>query len=194
MTFDEIILARRSVRAYDSRPVDPRDIVAMCEAARWAPSASSSYTTRFIAVTDRAKLERLASEAMGPVTGNRWARQAPLIIVGCAQLDIVANKLGTAFTGIEYYQIDFGIAMEHLVLKATELGLGTCWLGWINTDRTRAILDIPRTVRVMSMVSVGYPADTPPKKRTRKPLEKLLFSETWAEPFTVPHQDDNEQT
>jgi len=190
MTFDEIIHARRSVRAYDSRPVAPSDIVAMCEAARWAPSASSSYTTRFIAVTDREKIERLAKEAMGPVTGNRWARQAPLIIVGCAQLDIVANRLGTAFTGIEYYQIDFGIAMEHLVLKATELGLGTCWLGWINTERTRAILDIPSNVRVMSMVSVGYPADAPPKKRSRKPLDTILFSESWGCAFSAAKHTD----
>ncbi|HPO13435.1 MAG TPA: nitroreductase family protein [Candidatus Hydrogenedentes bacterium] len=183
MTFDEIIQARRSVRAYDSRPVDPRDIVAMCEAARWAPSASNSQPIRIIAVTDRSTIERLAKEAMGPVAGNRWVREVPLLLVGCAQLDIVTNRIGAGITGIEYYQIDFGIAMEHLVLKATELGLGTCWLGWINTERTKVILDIPSNVRVMAMMAVGYPADAPPKKRSRKPLEKLLFSERWGTSF-----------
>ena len=111
-----------------------------------------------------------------------------LVLVGSDRTTIngdVTNKIGTGITGIEYYQIDFGIAMEHLVLKATELGLGTCWLGWINTERTRSILDIPGNVRVMSMVSVGYPADTPPRKRSRKPLRKLLFSETWGTPFRI---------
>ncbi len=192
MTFDEIIHARRSVRAYENRPVDPRHIVAMCEAARWAPSANNTQPTRIIAVTDRSTIERLAQEAMGPVTGNRWVRHVPLLLVGCAQLDIVTNKIGAKLTGIEYYQIDFGIAMEHLVLKATELGLGTCWLGWINTERTKAILNIPPTIRVMAMVAVGYPAGQPPKKRSRKPLRKILFSETWGTPFPMLDQGDPE--
>ena len=183
MTCDDILKSRRSVRAYDSRPVREEDIVAMCEAARWAPSACNHQTWRFVAVTDRERIDRLCDEALRPVISNKWLRQAPLIIAGCSQLDIVANKIGTRVTGIEYYQIDLGIAMEHIVLKATELGLGTCWVGWFKEHKVKEILGIPDRVRVSALLAVGYPADTPPAKRARKPLQKILFSETWANPY-----------
>ncbi len=190
MTFDDIVRNRRSVRAYDSRPVREDDIVAMCEAARWAPSACNHQMWRFVAVTDRERIERLCDEALRPVISNKWLRQAPLIIAGCSQLDIVANKIGTRVTGIEYYQIDLGIAMEHMVLKATEIGLGTCWVGWFKEHKVKEILGIPDRVRVSALLAVGYPADAPPAKRARKPLQKILFSETWANPFPVEGRDN----
>ena len=183
MAFDDIVKTRRSVREYQSRPVKEEDIAAICEAARWAPSACNAQTWRFVAVTDRALIDRLCDEALRPVIRNKWLRQAPLIIVGCSQLDIVANRIGTRVTGIEYYQIDLGIAMEHMVLKATELGLGTCYVGWFKEDKVKGILRIPERVRVSALLAVGYAADTPPAKRSRKPLSKILFSETWANPF-----------
>ena len=183
MTFDEIVRNRWSVREFDGRPVRREDIVAMCEAARWAPSACNSQTWRFIAVADPQRIERICREAMGPIVGNRWLRQAPLLIVGCSKLDLVANRIGTGITGIEYYPIDFGIAMEHIVLKATELGLGACWVGWIREEKMQEILGIPKKVRVMALLAVGYPKTPVPPKRTRKPLDKILFSETWENPF-----------
>jgi nitroreductase len=185
MTFDDIVKTRRSVREYQNRPVNKEDIVAICDAARWAPSACNAQTWRFIAVTDRELIDRLCNDALRPVIRNKWLRQAPLIIVGCSQLDIVANRIGTRVTGIEYYRIDLGIAMEHMVLKATELGLGTCYVGWFKEDKMKEILGIPERVRVSALLAVGYAADTPPKKRPRKPLSKILFAETWANAFRV---------
>ncbi len=191
MTFDDIVRSRRSVREYQRRPVKEEDIIALCEAARWAPSACNAQTWRFIAVTDRKRIDQLCDEALRPVIRNKWLRQAPVIIVGCSQLDIVANRIGTRVTGIEYYQIDLGIAMEHMVLKATELGLGTCYVGWFREDKVKEILKIPERVRVSALLAVGYAADTPPKKRSRKPLSKILFSETWGNPFpAIGNQDD----
>ncbi|HIJ73884.1 MAG TPA: NAD(P)H nitroreductase [Candidatus Hydrogenedentes bacterium] len=183
MTLDEIIHTRRSVRAYDSRPVKRGDILAICEAARLAPSACNSQTWRFVAVTDRDRIARLCDEAMRPVVRNKWLRQAPLVIAGCSQLDIVANRIGTAVTGIEYYQINLGIAMEHMVLKATELGLGTCWIGWFNQNKVREVLEIPKRIRVSALLAVGYPKEPHPAKHSRKPIEKILYSEKWRGPF-----------
>ena len=97
---------------------------------------------------------------MRPVVRNAWIETAPLIIVGCSQLDILANRVGSLVTGIEYYQIDLGIAMEHMVLKATELGLGTCWIGWFNEKKIKEILEIPKTIKVLALLTVGYPKDT----------------------------------
>ena len=183
MFLDEIIEKRRSVRSFNSTPVRREDLLSICEAARLAPSACNSQTWRFISITDRSTIQRICSEAMRPVIPNRWLEQVPLIIVGCSQLDIVANRVGAKITGIEYYQIDIGIAMEHMVLKATELGLGTCWIGWFSEDKVKSILEIPNKIKVSALLAVGYPQDEIVKKRARKSMEQILFSEKWGSPI-----------
>jgi nitroreductase len=120
---------------------------------------------------------------MRRVIPNRWIEQVPLLIIGCSQLDIIANRIGSRVTGIEYYQIDLGIAMEHMVLKATELGLGTCWIGWFNEDKLKKILNIPKKIKVSAMLAIGYPKEEPSKKRSRKPINKILFSDKWEKSF-----------
>ena len=180
MTLDEILEARRSVRGYTSQPVKEEDIKAIFESARVAPSACNSQTWRFIAVTDRTLIQKIAQEGMLPVIRNSWIAKAPLVIVGCAQLDILANRVGSLVTGIEYYQIDLGIAMEHMVLKATELGLGTCWIGWFHEKKIKEILEIPQAIKALALLTVGYPKEkdvTPVKKR--KPVEEIFYREKW---------------
>ncbi len=116
---------------------------------------------------------------MRPFIPNRWLEQVPLVIVGCSQLDIITNRVGAKISGIEYYQIDIGIAMEHMVLKATELGLGTCWIGWFSEEKVKSILDIPNKIKVSALLAVGYPKDGAAAKRNRKPMKQILFSEKW---------------
>lgn len=179
MTLDEIIEQRRSVRTFETTPVDRKDMLAICEAARLAPSACNSQTWRFITVTDRSTIQRICKEAMRPFIPNRWLEQVPLVIVGCSQLDILTNRVGAKISGIEYYQIDIGIAMEHMVLKATELGLGTCWIGWFAEEKVKSILDIPNKIKVSALLAVGYPKNGTAAKRNRKPMKQILFSEKW---------------
>ena len=183
MTFDEILETRRSVRSFRSRPVSKEDVLAICEAARIAPSACNSQTWRFIAVSNPITIKRLCKEAMRPIIPNRWLEQAPLVFIGCSQLDIIANRIGTRISGIEYYQVDLGIAMEHMVLKATDLGLGTCWIGWFAEEKIKEILGIPKTIKVSAMLAVGYSNETTPKNRSRKSMDKILFSEKWGQIF-----------
>jgi nitroreductase len=183
MKFDQILNARRSVRSFNSAPVSKKDVVSIIEAARLAPSACNSQTWRFIFVTRRQIIRKICHEAMRPVIPNKWLEQAPLVIVGCSQLDVIANRVGSRVTGIEYYQIDLGIAMEHMVLKATELGLGTCWIGWFDEALVKAILGIPRKIKVSALLAVGYPKKSSVKKRKRKPPEKIAFFEQWGQPF-----------
>jgi len=183
MTFDEILEKRCSIRSYRSQPVEQKDLVAICEAARAAPSACNSQTWRFIVVKNELTIRRICQEVMRPMIPNRWLKQAPLLIVGCSQLDFVANRIGSYITGIKYYQIDLGIAMEHMVLKATELGLGTCWIGWFAEDKVKNILDIPGRIKVSAILAVGYPNDGSAKDRSRKPMNKILFSEKWGKQF-----------
>lgn len=179
LSLDQIIARRTSVRAYEPKPVPPEHIIAICEAARAAPSACNSQTWRFIVVTDRTIIKKICREAMRPVIPNKWLAQAPVVIVGCSKLDIVANRLGAGITGVEYYQIDLGIAMEHMVLKATELGLGTCWIGWFKEKKIRALLDIPGKIRVSALLAMGYPKIGTSAPKRRKPLNRILFFDRW---------------
>jgi nitroreductase len=179
--FDEIIERRRSIRSFDSKPVKTTDLIAIVEAARLAPSACNSQTWRFIAVTDRQLIHQICHEAMRPIIPNRWLEKAPLVIAGCSELDWVANRFGRYVTGIEYYQIDLGIAMEHMVLKATQLGLGTCWIGWFSEEDVKRILEIPKRIKVSALLAVGYPKQKPVKKPVRKPMSKILFSQKWGQ-------------
>ncbi len=183
MTLDEIFAARHSVRAYTDTPIPREHILAMMNAARAAPSASNSQTWRFIAVTDPEIRARICSEGMMPVVRNRFLREAPCIIVGCAKLDFITNKFASGVTGIEYYQIDMGIALEHLVLKATELGLGTCWIGWFKEDHVKEILGIPQKVRVLALIAVGYSNEKKAAPRSRKPLHTLARENQWENPL-----------
>jgi nitroreductase len=184
MNLDEIIQRRVSVRAYDTRPVSHEDLVRVCEAARLAPSACNSQTWRFVVVRNRDLLARICDEAMMPVVRNEWLRQAPALIVGCSKLDVVANRIGSAVTGIEYFQIDLGIAMEHMVLKATELGLGTCWIGWFRQNALKRILCIPPAVKVSALLAVGFPANPEARpKRSRRPLDETVYGDCWGAAF-----------
>lgn len=178
-TLNQIIEKRISVRAYDNRPVSHEDITAICEAARLAPSACNSQTWRFICVTDTNMIARICREAMRPVIPNKWLAQAPLVIVGCSRLDIIANRLGAKVTGVEYYQIDMGIAMEHMVLKATELGLGTCLIGWFKENKIKQLLSIPKKIKISILLSVGYPKVKTSAKRSRKSLDQILYYNKW---------------
>jgi len=178
-TFDELVAERRSIRSFRDEPVAREDLMAICETARLAPSACNSQTWRFIAVSERRVIERICREAMQPVIRNSWLSTAPLLIVGCSQMDLVANYIGTKVTGIDYYQIDLGIAMEHMVLKAADLGLGTCWIGWFKEKKVKEILEIPDKIRVSAMLAVGRPACDPVKRKSRKPIHEILFFEKW---------------
>ena len=147
MKFDQILHNRKSTRSFHSTPVKEKDVTAIIEAARIAPSACNSQTWRFVTVIHRETIRKICHEAMRPVVPNKWLEQAPMVIAGCSQLDIVANRIGSKITGIEYYQIDLGIAMEHMVLKATELGLGTCWIGWFYERRLKKSWKYPKELR-----------------------------------------------
>ena len=178
-TLDEILNLRYSCRDYDSRPVSEGDLTAICEAARLAPSACNSQTWRFVVVRDRNLISRVCDEAMRPVIRNQWMKEAPVLIVGCSKLDILANKIGSAVTGIEYYQIDLGIAMEHMVLKATELGLGTCWIGWFKEEKIKEILGIPGIIRVTALLTVGYPGTGVSAGKKKKSLDEIVYRDQW---------------
>jgi nitroreductase len=110
-----------------------------------------------VVVEDEAKRERLAGRSI-------WAARAPVIIVGVA--DPVASP--------SWYMNDMGIAFEHIVLTATSLGLGTCWMGQTRRDaEVKEILGIPEELRVIALTPIGEPDETPGPK-DRKSLDEIV--------------------
>jgi nitroreductase len=138
----EAIEKRRSVRNYESAPVPKEKLERILETARLAPSASNLQPRHFIVVTDAERREALST---GMFAG--FLKQAPVVIVAC----------GDEKKSPKWYPIDVAIAVENMVLAATGEGLGTCWIGSFDENQVRDILRIPKNLRVVVLLAVGYP-------------------------------------
>ncbi|MDD1770641.1 MAG: nitroreductase family protein [Methanomassiliicoccales archaeon] len=172
--------ARHSVRTFADQPVEDEKITSALEAARLAPSARNSQPWRYIVVKDRSMLERIADSGRL----NSWVKKVPVLVIACAD-----PKDDATVNGMDYFLLDVGISMEHLVLRATELGLGTCWLAGYDEVKVRAALGIPDNVRVVAMTPLGYPTEKPglrdaltktlARSKNRKSLEEIVRKEKW---------------
>ncbi len=166
----EAIRARKSVRTWQDRPVEPEKLRRVLEAARLAPSARNGQEWRFVVVTDREKRERLAQEA----SSERFMAGAPVIIAACAETDGRIMRCGQ-----RAYPIDVAIAMDHLSLAAVAEGLGTCWIGSFDPSQVRRILGIPDSVEVVELMPLGYPLDGKPVPKSRLAYETVVRLEHW---------------
>jgi len=175
-TVMETIVRRYSVRGYQDKLVEKEKILQIVEAARLAPSTSNVQPWRFVVVEDPGLRDALVEKGMGLVVPNRWAKEAPVIIVICAHLDWIVHRVGAKVADLQYYLLDIGIAGEHMVLTATEMGLGTCWIGWFREKAIKKILNIPRGWKVAALLTLGYPTEQDAQKpRSRLGLDEILF-------------------
>jgi nitroreductase len=171
-------IARRvSCRAYQPTPV-PRDhLERILEAARLAPSACNQQPWRFAVVCDADLRRRVVEEGFLPGARMTWALEAPAHVVLGMKRSFVTHRLAPSVSGVDYPWVDMGIAGEHLVLAATELGLGTCWIGWIKPRALASIVGWPASVKPVVVITVGYASDPdavlPPASR-RLPLADLV--------------------
>jgi nitroreductase len=165
MDFSELIQRRYSVRAYKPDPVEEEKLAQVLEAARLAPTAANRQPFQFIVIRTagrEAELER--------IYGRAWFTQAPLVICACG---IPSQGWVRGSDGKNYTDVDVAIVMDHLILAAADLGLGTCWVAAFNPTAAREVLGLPDGVEPIAFTPLGYPADEPrPKKR--KPLSDLV--------------------
>ncbi len=174
--FQQLVKNRRSIRRYLEKPVEREKILTCIEAARLAPSADNVQPWRFLIIDDPELKSQLAKEVFSGIYYiSKFAAKAPVLIMILARLDIIANRIGKQIQNIHFYLIDIGIAGEHLVLQAEELGLGTCWIGWFNSRKARKFLKIPRKYKIVSLMAVGYYEKRPPKEKKRKKLEEIVW-------------------
>jgi nitroreductase len=163
---------RRSIRKYESRPVEDEKLQAVLEAACLAPSWANMQCWTFIVIKDQAGREEISS-ILGNNPSARAVATAPVLIVACADPD----KSGKA-NGQDYYMLDIGIAVQQLCLEAFNQGLGTVWLGWFDEEKVCQALGVPEGIRVVAMTPLGYPA-IHPEFPGRRPIEESVFNEKW---------------
>jgi nitroreductase len=172
----DLITARKSVRKYLDKPISRKDVQTCIEAARRAPSAHNIQPWRFIVIDDEEVKKGLCAEACGGIYKNtRFIENAPVLVLLLARLDLIVNRVARAIQGTNYYLLDVGIAGEHLVLQAQELGIGTCWIGWFNSKKARKYLRLPWNYRVVSIISMGYPAEGATRRKEDLPMDEILF-------------------
>jgi nitroreductase len=165
--FIELVRQRTSCRAYDPKPVPRKHLELMLEAARLAPSACNKQPWRFAVVEDEASRMRLIDEAFLAGIPMKWAAHAGAIIALGMEKSAITHKIAPKISGVDYPLLDLGIAGEHLVLQAEELGLGTCWIGWIKPKEVRRIVDWPRSIEPVSLITVGWPSSEDHHTRPR---------------------------
>jgi nitroreductase len=170
----EAIKKRRSVRSYLDKVVEKEKLLKIFEAARQAPSASNRQEWRFIVVKDRSLRQKLCKAAKG----QKFVEEAPVVIACCAQTDSHTMTCGQLC-----YPIDVAIAIDHMTLAAMPLGLGTCWVGAFNEEEVRNILNIPKDIRVVELLTLGYPGQEVSSVRERLSLEKIVFCEKWGKKY-----------
>ena len=141
----------------------------MLEAARFAPSGSNRQPWKFVLVQDREVKQRLIRAC----ANQRFVATAPVVIAGCG---LMPDRMMSC--GVPGDPVDLAIAMEHLALAATAEGLGSCWIGAFTQDEVRDVLGIPPTVKVIGLMTLGYPADAP-RPKTRKPLSEIVVLDRW---------------
>lgn len=172
----DIIKERKSVRKYLDKPVS-RGLVTKCiEAARLAPSADNVQPWRFIVIDDPQYKHRFCFEVMkGLFKRSRFIEKAPVIVVLVAKTSLLVHRIGKRVVKTDVQLIDMGIAGEHLVLQAQELGIGTCWINMFDPKRAKQFMKLPSGYRVISIIAMGYPAEGGTKNRRDLPLESIIL-------------------
>lgn len=171
------VSSRKSVRTFEKKELEKEKLVKCLEAARLAPSWANKQCWHFVVVAGSKEVAEL-----GLVPPH--IKNAPALIVACGDPD----KSGD-IDGKPYYLVDVAIAVEHIVLQAVELGLGTVWVGAFREDDVRRPLGIPRNIRVVALLPVGYPAEKEGMRAkmlkavvgsgNRKPIEEIVHFQKW---------------
>lgn len=177
----EQIRIRRSIRKYLDQSVEDAKIIQLIESARLAPSGSNTQPWHFIVVKSELTKQKLAKASHD----QKWMLSAPVFIACVADIrsrinDAIHLTLDEDSPQEEVKQIirDTSIAIEHILLEASNIGLGTCWVAWFTQKEIRLILNIPSDKYVVGIITVGY-ADGEPAARPRRKLEDLIHYENW---------------
>jgi nitroreductase len=193
----DVISSRRSIRKFKDEGISADTVRLLLDAARLAPSGSNLQPARFIVAQSPT-----AKEALARYTPYKFIIKASVIFICCADLTTMKtrdHRIGEllqegAFEGVDmdmndpsaaspildeeairaYLTMNVAIAVEHIVLKAVDLGLGSCWLGRFDRDKVKEYLALDESIYPVVLLPVGHP-DQSPKARPRFALDKLVL-------------------
>jgi nitroreductase len=169
MEFSSLIETRYSVRSYKPDPVDDQKLRRVLEAARLAPTATNNQAFQLLVIHTKGREEELQR-----IYGRSWFTDAPLVIGACG----IPAENWVRKDGKNYNDVDVAIATDHLILAATNEGLGTCWIGAFDAQAAKEVLGLPEGVEPIAFTPLGYAADEP-KPKKRKDLSELVRYERW---------------
>ncbi|MBQ7363906.1 MAG: nitroreductase family protein [Clostridia bacterium] len=171
MNFLELAKSRQSCRSYDKgRYVEPEKIDAILEAARLSPSACNAQPYSLWVCTGSGALK--IAEATGGMGMNKFAKDAPVMIVISEAPYNATAKIGAKVKHNDYRSIDIGILSAYITAEAESQGLGSCIIGWF--DNAKICEAIGRDVTVRLVISIGYAKDEVKREKRRKPLSELV--------------------
>ncbi len=157
------IKERRSVRKFKDKKVPDDVIEKILEAGRWAPTARHIEPWKFIVIKDGKLLNEISEEAD---YGN-FIKDAAFAIA------VVTDPSS------KWHNVDGALVTENLALEAWNEGLGTCWIGSLNRDKAKEILEVPEELHLLTIMPFGYPDEEP--SSTRKPLEEVVYKEKFGQ-------------
>ena len=169
MELFEVIQKRYSVRSYRHDQVEEHKLQRVLEAARLAPTAANRQPLQIIVVHTTGRETELRR-----IYNRAWFVQPPVIICACA----MPAKAWVRSDRKNYCDVDVAIAMDHLILAATDVGLGTCWIAAFDPVAAREVLGLPKSVEPIAFTPLGYAGDQPSPKK-RKSLTEIVKRERW---------------
>jgi nitroreductase len=168
MKLDKLIQSRHSVRRFSDKKPDWRKIIECIDAARYAPMAGNNFSLKFILIDDKETIAKLAKAA-----SQNFINQAQYLAVFCSSPTQTTRYYGSR--GCDYLRQQAGAAIQNFLLKITEKGMATCWVGHFRNDAIKKILSISGNVEVEAMFPIGYEHKIKATKRKKSSLYNILY-------------------
>lgn len=179
MDFDCLLKERKSIRSYSVKNVSFENIIKICEAARYSPMAGNIYTVRLIIVSNKETKQKLVEAALD----QEFILDAPYIIVVCSDISNLERAYGER--AAIYSRQQAGAAIENMLLKVTELGLASCWIGAFEENAVKRILNIPDKIQVEAILPIANPLGEPQAKK-KPELKQIVYFEKWNQTMAKP--------
>jgi nitroreductase len=172
MELNKAIQSRRSIRKFSDKKPDWRKIIEAIDAARYAPMAGNIFSLKFILIDEQEKINKIADWAT-----QDFIKKAKYAVVFVTEPSRTLNAMGKE-KGEEYCRQQAGAAIQNFLLKLTEFGLSTCWIGYFNENKIKTLLKIDDECKIEAIFPIGY-ANEKPGKRNVRDLNNFLYFNEW---------------
>jgi nitroreductase len=180
MEFDDVLEKRKSIRNYSKKDVEMDEIMAICDSALKAPSAGNIPTLKIIIVKNEKTKMALAEAALE----QDFIADAPYILVVCSDNSNLTRSYEEF--GSIYSRQQAGAAIENMLLKITDLGLASCWIGAIDENAIKRILQIPDNITIEALLPIAQASQSARQAQKKKQdLKMVLFFEKWKQTTEV---------